>query len=290
MCLICSQTQKLGLRVKSKCKGTADERTAIKIRLNKCHVYKEVENLEFCYFALSHCISFCPYSSLGMRKDKARVKSSLSHVYVRKEKLAEDTETENEDKSLLTECKLYLTNIFVHWEPAFQLCEPQPALPTDKLDPSWLARITAHLVTKWSLRCLVEDAYDENRAKEFLLWLEKAVIKHAKIVAVVLLDLGLKADLLRLYHQAFEAHCHSSISARAETLQLFTKIMISLLEIQGNLPELHQAVVSACIPEATHDQTRLGKSLLLFPNPHSEIVTDELSQLNKWDVVLTYIV
>lgn len=113
MCLICSQTQKLGLRVKSKCKGTADERTAIKIRLNKCHVYKEVENLEFCYFALSHCISFCPYSSLGMRKDKARVKSSLSHVYVRKEKLAEDTETENEDKSLLTECKLYLTNIFV---------------------------------------------------------------------------------------------------------------------------------------------------------------------------------
>uniref|UniRef100_A0A3Q4G050 URB1 ribosome biogenesis homolog n=1 Tax=Neolamprologus brichardi TaxID=32507 RepID=A0A3Q4G050_NEOBR len=196
---------------------------------------------------------------MGMRKDKARVKSSLSHVYMRKEKLAEDTETENEDKSLLTECKLYLTNIFVHWEPAFQLSEPQPALPTDKLDPSWLTRITAHLVTKWSLRCLVEDSYDENRAKEFLLWLEKAVIKHTKIADVVLLDLGLKADLLRLYHQAFEAQCHSSISARAGTLQLFTKIMISLLEIQGNLPELHQAVVSACIPEATLDQTRLGK-------------------------------
>ncbi|XP_063349998.1 nucleolar pre-ribosomal-associated protein 1 [Pelmatolapia mariae] len=201
---------------------------------------------------------------MGMRKDKARVKSSLSHVYMRKEKLAEDTETENEDKSLLTECKVYLTNIFVHWEPAFQLSEPQPALPTDKLDPSWLARITAHLVTKWSLRCLVEDSYDENRAKEFLLWLEKAVIKHTKIVDVVLLDLGLKADLLRLYHQAFEAQCHSSISARAETLQLFTKIMISLLEIQGNLPELHQAVVSACIPEATHDQTRLEAGLSLL--------------------------
>uniref|UniRef100_A0A668T7V7 URB1 ribosome biogenesis homolog n=1 Tax=Oreochromis aureus TaxID=47969 RepID=A0A668T7V7_OREAU len=228
---------------------------------------------------------------MGMGKDKARVKSSLSHVYTRKEKLAEDTETANDDKSLLTECKLYLTNIFVHWEPAFQLSEPQPALPTDKPDPSWLARITAHLVTKWSLRCLVEDSYDENRAKEFLLWLEKAVIKHTKIVDVVLLDLGLKADLLRLYHQAFEAQCHSSISARVETLQLFTKIMISLLEIQGNLPELHQAVVSACIPEATHDQTRLGKSLPLFKNPLSVIISDELSQLNKWDVVLlTYIV
>lgn len=95
MCLICNQIQKLGLRVKSKCKGTADERTAIKIRLNKCHVYKDLES----FVILSHCISFCPYSSLGMRKDKARVKSSLSHIYMRKEKLAEDTETENEDKS-----------------------------------------------------------------------------------------------------------------------------------------------------------------------------------------------
>uniref|UniRef100_A0A3B4FUG2 URB1 ribosome biogenesis homolog n=1 Tax=Pundamilia nyererei TaxID=303518 RepID=A0A3B4FUG2_9CICH len=219
--------------------------SVLKHRAAALHVSKQADRLTLQPQPLSCTEALALLHCWASSKDKARVKSSLSHVYVRKEKLAEDTETENEDKSLLTECKLYLTNIFVHWEPAFQLSELQPALPTDKLDPSWLARITAHLVTKWSLRCLVEDAYDENRAKEFLLWLEKAVIKHTKIVDVVLLDLGLKADLLRLYHQAFEAHCHSSISARAETLQLFTKIMISLLEIQGNLPELHQAVVSA---------------------------------------------
>ncbi|XP_030601182.1 nucleolar pre-ribosomal-associated protein 1 [Archocentrus centrarchus] len=201
---------------------------------------------------------------MGAGKDKARVKSSASHTYIRKEKPAEDTETETEDECLLAECKPHLTGIFVHCEPVFQLSEPQPALPADMLDPSSLAGDTAHLLTKWSLRCLVEDSYDENRAKGFLQWLEKAVIKHRKIVDLVLLDLGLKADLLRLYHQTFEAQCHSSISARAETFQLFTKIMICLLEIRGNLPELHRAIVSACIPEATHHQTRLEAGLCLL--------------------------
>lgn len=211
------------------------------------------------------CIYFCPYSSLGAGKDKARVKSSVSRTCTRREKPARDTETEAEAASLLAECKLHLTGVFVHCEPVFQLSEPQPALPTDGLDPGSLASDAARLLTKWSLRCLVEGSYDENRAKEFLQWLEKAVIKHRKIVDLVLLDLGLKADLLRLYHQAFEAQCHSSISARAETFQLFTKVMICLLEMQGNLPELHRAVVSACIPEATRDWTRLGKSPPLLP-------------------------
>lgn len=128
------------------------------------------------------------------------------------------------------------------------------------MEPSQLASDTAHLLTKWSLRCLVEDSYDENRTKEFLHWVKKAVIKHKTTVDVVLLEPGLKADLLRLHHQAFEAQCHSSMSARVETFQLFTNIMIHLLETQGHLPELHQAVISACLPEATLDQSRHGKS------------------------------
>jgi len=106
----------------------------------------------------------------------------------------------------------------------------------------------------------VEDLNDENRAKEFLLWFEKAVIKHKEVVNVVMLDLGLKADLLQLYHHIFEAQCHSSLSTRAETFQLFTKIMIHLLETQGHLPQCHQAVVSACMPEASHDQSTHGKT------------------------------
>lgn len=203
-----------------------------------------------------------------MGKDKARGKSSFSQAHKRKENLAEDAETEKQEDSLLTECKFYLSSIFVHWEPVFPLSEPQPAQPRGKLDPSRLACDTVHLLTKWSLRCLVEVSYDEKRTKEFLCWLEKSVIKHREIINVVLLDPGMKADLLRLHHQAFEAPCHSGISARTETFQRFTNIMIRLLETEGQLPELHQRVVSACLPEATHDPCRRGKS----PPPYWQTV------------------
>ncbi|XP_070685256.1 nucleolar pre-ribosomal-associated protein 1 [Pempheris klunzingeri] len=201
---------------------------------------------------------------LGMGKDRARGKGSFSKARAQRENLAEDAENEKQEESLLTECKFYLSSIFVHWEPVFPLSEPQPAQPRDKLGSSRLASDTAHLLTKWSLRCLVEDSYDVNRAKEFLHWVEKAVIKHREIVDVVLLDPGLKADLLRLYHQAFEAQCGSSISERVETFQLFTNIMMHFLETQGHLPELHQAVVSACPTEASHDQPRHEAGLVLL--------------------------
>ena len=196
-----------------------------------------------------------------MGRDKARSKGSFSQARTQKETLAEDAETENPGESPLTACRLSLSSILLHWEPVFPPSEPQQVQPGDKLDPSQLASDAAHLLTKWSLRCLVEASYDENRTKSFLRWVETAVIKHREISDVLLLDPGLKADLLRLYHRAFEAHCDSSVLARVETFQRFTNIMICLLEAQGHLPDLHQAVVSACLPEATQDSSRCGKSL-----------------------------
>uniref|UniRef100_A0A3Q1FHH1 URB1 ribosome biogenesis homolog n=1 Tax=Acanthochromis polyacanthus TaxID=80966 RepID=A0A3Q1FHH1_9TELE len=199
---------------------------------------------------------------MRMGRDKARGKGSFSQACTRKENIAEDTEMEKHEESLLTECRFYLSSIFVHLEPVLPLTEPRPSQPKDKLDPSRLASDSVHLLTKWSLKWLVEDSYDENRAKEFLHWLEKAVLKHKEAVDVVLLDHSLKADLLRFYHQVEAQHC-SGISSRAETFQLYTNIMMGFLDTQGHLPELHRAVVSACMPKATHDQSRLaGLSLL----------------------------
>ncbi|XP_074535890.1 nucleolar pre-ribosomal-associated protein 1 [Halichoeres trimaculatus] len=201
---------------------------------------------------------------LGIGKDKGRGKGSFSKTRSQKENLAEDFEAEKQEESLLTECKSYLSSIFVHWEPVFSLSEPQPAQPRVRLGPSGLAAETAHLLTKWSLRCLVEESYDENRTKAFLNWIEKAVAQHKEIVDVVLLDPGLKADLLRLYHQALETRRQSSISAGAETIQLFTNIMMHFLESQGQLPELHQTVVSACLTEASQDECRREAGLCLL--------------------------
>ncbi|XP_059187700.1 nucleolar pre-ribosomal-associated protein 1 isoform X2 [Centropristis striata] len=214
---------------------------------------------------------------LGIGKERARGKGSFSQTRTQKENLAEDAEAEKQEDALLTECKFYLSSIFVHWEPVFPLSEPQLAQPRDKLDPSRLASDTAHLLTKWSLRCLLENSYDENRAKEFLRWIDKAVIKHGEIVNVVLLDPCMKADILRLYHEAFAAQCPSSISARGEVLQLFTNIMIHLLETQGHLPELHQAVISACLPEATHDQSRHEAGLFLVSSYIHELWSGAMS-------------
>uniref|UniRef100_A0A7N8Y9U1 URB1 ribosome biogenesis homolog n=1 Tax=Mastacembelus armatus TaxID=205130 RepID=A0A7N8Y9U1_9TELE len=197
-------------------------------------------------------------------KDKARSKGSFFQARTQKETLAEDTEDAKQEERLLAECKFYLRSIFIHWEPVFHVSESQSVQSRDKLDPSQLACDTAHLLTKWSLRCLVEDSYDVNRTKEFMHWVEKAVIKHKEIVDVVLLDPCVKADLLQLYHQAFEAQCQPSISSRVETLQQFTNIMISLLETKSHLPELHQTVISACLPKATHDPSKSGKSLPLY--------------------------
>ncbi|KAM6988691.1 nucleolar pre-ribosomal-associated protein 1 isoform 2-T2 [Tautogolabrus adspersus] len=198
---------------------------------------------------------------LGIGKDKARGKGSVSKNRTKQENLAEDAETEKQEQSLLTECKSYLSSIFVHWQPVFPFTEPQLAQPRDELGPSGLAGDTAHLLTKWSLRCLVEDVYDENRTKEFLHWVQKVVVKHKGSVDIVLLDPGWKADLLRLYHQTLQAQCH--ISTRVETCQLFTNIMTHFLESQCHLPELHQVVVSACLPEASDDQCRHAGLCLL---------------------------
>ncbi|KAK2912907.1 nucleolar pre-ribosomal-associated protein 1 isoform X1 [Channa argus] len=201
---------------------------------------------------------------LGMGKNKVRGKfSSQAHRW--KEDLAEDAGTEKHEYGLLTECKFHLSSIFVHWEPVVPLSEPQLAQLTSKLDRSGLACDTAHLLTKWSLRCLEEASYDENRTKEFLFWFEKAVVKHREIINVVMLDAGMRADLLRLYHQAFETQCPCSILARMETLQRFTNIMICLLETEGNLPKLHQSVITTCLRETTHDSSRYEAGLFLMP-------------------------
>ncbi|XP_058490255.1 nucleolar pre-ribosomal-associated protein 1 [Solea solea] len=201
---------------------------------------------------------------LGTWKDKSRSKGSLSQVCAQKENLAEDDDTEEQGESFLTECKFYLSSVFLHWEPAFPLTEPPQVQPGNKLDPSRLASDTAHLLTKWSLRSLVEGSHDENRTKDFLHWLEKAVVKHREIVDVVLCDPSLKADLLRLYHQAFEAQCVSGSAEKVETLQRFTNIMMRLLETQDQLPEVHQAIVSSCLPETTHDPSQCEAGLYLL--------------------------
>lgn len=186
-----------------------------------------------------------------------------SHVYQGSRRdVIPPEDSEAQERSLLTDCKVHLSRIFVHWEPVFHLSEPQEDQSGDKLDPSELAGDTALLLTKWSLRCLVENLSDESTTREFLHWFEKAVIKRRKIRNAVMLDFDSKADLLQLFHFTVEARCYSSLETRVEILQVFTNIMIGLLEMQDHPSDLHQSVLSACLSH--HDPSRYGKTLRTY--------------------------
>lgn len=184
-----------------------------------------------------------------------RGKSRVSQANVREVNPAEDVEAQEE--SLLADCRVHLSRIFVHWEPVLHCSAPRSEQPGDELDHSQLAADTALLLLKCSLRWLVENSPDENTTREFLHWLEKAVVKHGEVINLVMLDFSLKADLLQLFHHTAEVGCHSSFSTKVETLQLFTNVMVRLLEMQGHLPDLYQPVISACVTH--HDQSRRGK-------------------------------
>uniref|UniRef100_A0A3Q2ZY75 URB1 ribosome biogenesis homolog n=1 Tax=Kryptolebias marmoratus TaxID=37003 RepID=A0A3Q2ZY75_KRYMA len=224
----------------------------------------ETLSLLLCWASLSHHTPLLTQIQALSERNKLKQLMGECKSHVSQDKFQEVNPPEDiktQEEKLLTDCKVHLSRIFVHWEPVFHLSEPQPDQPRDKLDPSQLAGDTALLLTKWSLRWLVENPSDEYTTREFLHWFEKVTVKHRNIVNLAMLNFGLKADLLQLFHLTFEARRHSSFSTGAETLQLFTNIMICLLEMQGHLPDVHQAVIAACL---THqDQSRqAGLSLL----------------------------
>uniref|UniRef100_A0A8C8C842 Nucleolar pre-ribosomal-associated protein 1 n=1 Tax=Oncorhynchus tshawytscha TaxID=74940 RepID=A0A8C8C842_ONCTS len=166
-------------------------------------------------------------------------------------------------------CIPHLRNIFTHWEPVSLACPPSyPTSPPPSPDPHTptstpLANTTAHLLTRWFLNSLVEGAstYEDKRTVHFLRWFQKTVLSHRFIVDLVLADPAVRVDLLRLYHQACEPQAQTQISSRVEHVQLFTNIMIQLLESRGcTESDLHRAVLTACSLGTTcDDQTTKGK-------------------------------
>ncbi|XP_061916834.1 nucleolar pre-ribosomal-associated protein 1 [Entelurus aequoreus] len=188
---------------------------------------------------------------------KDRIRAKIFHARAKKAKLVEEAETAEQKPSLPTECRLFLSNILMYWRPVLA-ATARP--PKDAEHPGVLAVQAAHLVTKWVLGCLVEDAYDKERTKRFLLWLEDNVLRQEEMVDILLPDAGFQADLLRLYHRV----CQATVPGATESFRLFTDIMIRLLERRGKLPEKHGAIVSACRPEDAKDQWKREAGLSLL--------------------------
>uniref|UniRef100_A0A8C7M8L1 URB1 ribosome biogenesis homolog n=1 Tax=Oncorhynchus kisutch TaxID=8019 RepID=A0A8C7M8L1_ONCKI len=210
-------------------------------------------------------------------REKGRGRSSSVQVQVRSHSRPKEEEEEGEverreeEKTLLEKCIPHLRNIFTHWEPVSLACPPSStASPPPSPDPHTptstpLANTTAHLLTRWFLNSLVEGAstYEDKRTVHFLRWFQKTVLSHRFIVDLVLADPAVRVDLLRLYHQACEPQAQAQ--TQVEHVQLFTNIMIQLLESRGcTESDLHRAVLTACSLGTTCDDQTTKEGLMLL--------------------------
>uniref|UniRef100_A0A8K9WXR5 URB1 ribosome biogenesis homolog n=1 Tax=Oncorhynchus mykiss TaxID=8022 RepID=A0A8K9WXR5_ONCMY len=211
----------------------------------------------------------------GREKGRGRSSSvqaqaqARSHSRPKEQEEEGEVERREEEKTLLDKCIPHLRNIFTHWEPVSLVCPPSsPASPPPSPDPHTptstpLANTTARLLTRWFLNSLVEGAstYEDKRTVHFLRWFQKTVLSHRFIVDLVLADPAVRVDLLRLYHQACEAQAQTQV----EHVQLFTNIMIQLLESRGcTESDLHRAVLTACSLGTTCDDQTTKEGLMLL--------------------------
>ncbi|XP_063062000.1 nucleolar pre-ribosomal-associated protein 1 [Engraulis encrasicolus] len=180
--------------------------------------------------------------------------------------------------------------------PATTSMEPQSSPDTSAMVPQTCPEVpqsagaetvdcpshtTAGLLIKWSLRTLTSSStvapYDCSDVLNFTKWLHKVVLQHRGIISVLMADVSVKVDFLRLYHST-ACECGGLVEGataggggggggggRVEALGLLTEIMLHLLEAQG-VPQgaLHQTVITTCLTETTEDHTRREAGLLLF--------------------------
>ncbi|KAG9348441.1 hypothetical protein JZ751_002176, partial [Albula glossodonta] len=204
---------------------------------------------------------------LGNMKEKGRGKAASLRSRVRAEVQTEevDEEVQEQEQAALKECEPHLRSIFTYWE---SLPPPHSPASDSQGHPGNccnLSTATAHLLVKWMLRSLLAAAHNAAELLPFLRWVQTNIIPHKGTVAAMLSDVTVKQDFLRLYHKVCEPSPLIGSSAGPETVQLFTTVMVALLEAQGGpLGELHQAVLAACLSGSEEDDCRRGAGQLLL--------------------------
>lgn len=159
------------------------------------------------------------------------------------------------EQSLMT-CKLLLLSVLTHWEP-------WPSLPNKSdhninpaaASPPSLMTATAHTLIQWTLKTLSDMPFDGSLTFSTLKWLEKVIVPHEAIAKSLITDEAIRRDLLRLYHQTCEFKVQTQSTFKLDTLQLFTTIMVHLLEVEKTL---HTNVIKACLHSTTDDLVKRG--------------------------------
>lgn len=189
----------------------------------------------------------CVYSGSGQGKRGAKGQGKghpAKHAPFRmgKQEDAGDGQSDKLEQNLLDDCKLLLRNIIIHWEPK----EQELSCAKSDLDDA-----AACLIFKWALKTLAESPYEDSNTLAVLKWVQRIVLPRANVVHA-LSDQSTRKDFLKLYHQTCE---HT-----ADTLQLFSAIMIQILEANcASLSDVHQTVMSTCLPSNSDDDAKKGE-------------------------------
>ncbi|XP_072525451.1 nucleolar pre-ribosomal-associated protein 1 isoform X2 [Salminus brasiliensis] len=127
--------------------------------------------------------------------------------------------------------KPLLLNVLTYWEPLPVLTSSN--LCNDDIPVSiCLICGTAHTLIKWTLKALLERP-NESKTCATVNWLHRVILSHKTIAKSLITDEAVKVDLLRLYHHTCECRMQEKSTSKLDTLELFTTIMVYLLEAQG---------------------------------------------------------
>uniref|UniRef100_A0A673LJB8 URB1 ribosome biogenesis homolog n=1 Tax=Sinocyclocheilus rhinocerous TaxID=307959 RepID=A0A673LJB8_9TELE len=206
---------------------------------------------------------------MGSGREKGQGKChSAKHAPFRMEKQTETVDGQGEklEQASLDECKPLLRNILIHWEPKekeVSSSKPEP-FTTDKPESSNLDDAAACLILKWALKTLTESPYDNSSTIAVLKWFSSIILPRTSIIDAILMDEGIRMDFLRLYHHTCD-HTAQEHGSAVDTLQLFSRVMLRLLEAHStSLNGIHQTVIRTCLLTNADDGAKRESGLKLL--------------------------
>uniref|UniRef100_A0A671SMP8 URB1 ribosome biogenesis homolog n=1 Tax=Sinocyclocheilus anshuiensis TaxID=1608454 RepID=A0A671SMP8_9TELE len=206
---------------------------------------------------------------MGSGREKGQGKChSAKHAQFRMEKQTETVDGQGEklEQASLDECKPLLRNILIHWEPKekeVSSSKPEP-FTADKPESSNLDDAAACLILKWALKTLTESPYDNSSTIAVLKWFSSIILPRTSVIDAILMDEGIRMDFLRLYHHTCD-HTAQEHGSAVDTLQLFSRVMLRLLEAHStSLNGIHQMVIRTCLLTNADDGAKRESGLKLL--------------------------
>ncbi|XP_072525453.1 nucleolar pre-ribosomal-associated protein 1 isoform X4 [Salminus brasiliensis] len=158
--------------------------------------------------------------------------------------------------------KPLLLNVLTYWEPLPVLTSSN--LCNDDIPVSiCLICGTAHTLIKWTLKALLERP-NESKTCATVNWLHRVILSHKTIAKSLITDEAVKVDLLRLYHHTCECRMQEKSTSKLDTLELFTTIMVYLLEAQGIPNVLQTSEMKAYLETPSVEVTKKEAGLKLL--------------------------